>query len=197
MLVYLIRCIMAIFTHFWWHNSKISCRRFLAFISKPPSLPFWFGQVKMPKNRPGVPNWMCKDGQWRKNAKKSFQVWYLKIRWFCITFTTTYAIVVKTAGLCARRSLVRTRSNLFGGSKGTIGISKPPGDFRFFTLHQIANTLLSSHPNCPISWMNITKMSILSKIFLCLVKTLEKYMCQFKPHLLTLLCVFLEPKIHF
>ena len=70
MLVYLIRCIMAIFTHFWWHNSKISCRRFLAFISKPPSSPFWFGQVKMPKNRPGVPNWMCKDGQWRKNAKK-------------------------------------------------------------------------------------------------------------------------------
>ena len=53
-----------------------------------------------------------------------------------------YAIVVKTAGLCARRSLVRTRSNLFGGSKGTIGISKPPGDFRFFTLHQIANTLV-------------------------------------------------------
>ena len=55
-----------------------------------------------------------------------------------------YAIVVKTAGLCARRSLVRTRSNLFGGSKGTIGISKPPGDFRFFTLHQIANTLISA-----------------------------------------------------
>ena len=36
-----------------------------------------------------------------------------------------------------------------------------------------------------------------TKIFLCLVKTLEKNMCQFKPHLLTLLGVFLEPKIHF
>ena len=62
-----------------------------------------------------------------------------------------YAIVVKTAGLCARRSLVRTGSNLFGGSKGTIGTSKPPGDLRFCMILQIANTLIHKETEVNLS----------------------------------------------
>ena len=86
-----------------------------------------------------------------------------------------YVIVVKTAGLCARRSLVRTRSNLFGGSKGTIGISKPPGDFRFFTLHQIANTLrFISLELINYCQFNNIKLSIFESHMMKLPKTSEK-----------------------
>ena len=129
MLVYLIRGIMLFFTHFWWHNSKIGCRRLLPFISKAPSSPFWIGQVKMPKNRPGIPvqGWPIR----KKREKITLSM--ISQNWWILHHFYYYGIVVKCDPPWARRSIVRARSIFYGELRAPMPIWKWMKSSRFPT----------------------------------------------------------------